>query len=257
MRTATARPDVSASGARPAAAVRPATAGLASCHRRQLLSLALPLLLPAAPRLAGAAGPLEALGLGGGSGGDAPQVRIVSQPSVCQGRVRFQDFVILRYKGLRADGTPFDSRYAENPLVYELGSFYLPGVDAALNGACAGTKLKLSWASSPRLPRADDAALLPAGEPITLEAEVVSIKYSLFGEKMRDPTSSWFFAREPLTLTSAYDARGHPNRNRVPSVKKDNPFSIAPGEQSIISNPSNLLTPLFSQGNFDLSKGEP
>jgi hypothetical protein len=61
-----------------------------------------------------------------------------------------------------------------------------------------------------------------------------------------------WFAEAPLTLTSAADyRRGHAS-NRAPVVTKDNPFSIAPGEKSIISNPSSVIGPLFS-GFFEKS----
>jgi len=173
-----------------------------------------------------------------------PRVELVNTPNVCQGRCREQDFVVVRYVGRRANGGPvFDNRYAQQPLVFELGSFYLPGVDAALEGACAGSIFRFTWSGSPSL-GAEAEAVLPAGTPIELELELLTIKYSLFGEKMRNATNAYWFAPEPLTLTSAADPRGHSSA-RAPVVTKDNPFSIAPGEKNIISNPSSMLGPLF------------
>ena len=59
------------------------------------------------------------------------------------------------------------------------------------------------------------------------------------------PLADWF-APEPLTLTSAPDfERGHLSERDV-VVTKDNPFSIAPGEKSLISNPTSELTNLFT-----------
>ena len=207
--------------------------------RRCLLALA-PLLQPSAL-------PSSALDLP--FGGSGPRVDLVSTPEICQGRCREQDFVVVRYIGRRADGTAFDDRYATRPLIYELSSFYLPGVDTGLDGACVGSRLKFTW------PRGVDlgpayASVLPPNAPITLELELSSIRYSLFGEKMRNASNTYWFAEQPLTLTSEADfERGHSNRGRVPEITKDNPFSIAPGEKSLISNPSSALTPLF-QGFF-------
>ena len=127
-------------------------------------------------------------------------------------------------------------------MVYELGSFCLPGVDDVLEGSASAHDSN----SRGRQPPLGDEQLLPANTPIELELEVVSIRYSLFGEKMRDPTNSYWFAEGPLTLTSAADyQRGH-SSPRLPEVNKDNPFSIAPGEKSIISNPASVITPLFT-----------
>ena len=156
-----------------------------------------------------------------------------------------QDFVVVRYVGRFADGTPFDTRYADRDLVYELGAFYLPGVDELLVGRCVGTKLRLRWESCPAPVAAADAALLPAGSAISLEIELRSIKYSLFGEKMRNASSTYWFNPERLTLASAPDGRGHAS-SRTPFLPKDNPFAISPSEISIISNPSGLLKPLLS-----------
>jgi hypothetical protein len=209
-----------------AAAYLPAKTSSAHASRRSIIALS-PLLL--GPRPATAA--------------SGPSVDILSSPSICQGRCREQDFVVVRYVGRRADGTPFDTRYAETPLIYELGGFYLPGVDKALEGSCVGSRLRLSWASSPPV---GDEAKLPTGTPIELELELLTIRYSLFGEKMRDASNRYWFTEQPLTLTSAADyTRGHAT-SRIPEIKKDNPFSIAPGENSIISNPTSMLTPLFS-----------
>jgi len=182
---------------------------------------------------------LPSLGLAGN-----PAIELLSAAPVCQGRCRDQDFIVVRYIGRRSDsGAVFDERYAKQPLVYELGSFYMPGVDDALIGACVGEKYRLTWMSSPSL-GADANSLLPPGTPIEMELELLTIKYSLFGEKMRNATNTYWFNSEPLTLTSAVDARGHIS-SRTPVVVKDNPFSIAPGEKNIISNPSSVLGPLF------------
>ena len=61
-------------------------------------------------------------------------------------------------------------------------------------------------------------------------------------------------AEAPLTLSSAYDERGHSSA-RVPTIGKDNPFSIAPGEKSLISNPSGVITSLFD-GVFEAGPGQ-
>ena len=214
-------------------------------RRRAVLAASIPTLY-AARKPAGAA----ELPLPGGGAiplpsfeSNRPSVDLLSTPSICQGRCRDQDFIVVRYVGRSANGgAVFDDRYERQSLTFELGSFYLPGVDAALEGACVGSKFRLTWPSSPALgPDAD--AELPRG-PIELELELVTIKYSLFGEKMRNATNTYWFNPEPLSLTSAVDARGHLS-SREPIVKKDNPFSIAPGEKSIISNPSSVLGPLF------------
>ena len=170
-------------------------------------------------------------------------VQLLEAPPVCQGRCRDQDFVMVKYTGRIVGGDAFDERYASRALTYELGSFYLPGVDAALDGTCVGSRLRFTWAASPSLGAEFDSILRP-GTPIELELQLVGIKYSLFGEKMRDPSSTYWFNPTPLTLTSAADERGH-GSPRTPVVNKDNPFSIAPGEKNIISNPSSMLGPLF------------
>ena len=206
-----------------------------SAQRRQVLSLALlPLLAPASEVLA-----LPGFGIAPGK----PQVSILGSPDVCQARIRDQDFAVVRYVCRFADGTPFDVRYAERPLIYEVGNFYLPGVDEAIAGACVGTKLLLTWKSSPSLgPEFEQA--LPKGSAIEMRLSIDSIRYNLFGEKMRNAQNNYWFAEQPLTLTSPYDTRGHLSARDV-VVGKDNPFSIAPGEKSIISNPSSLIVPLF------------
>lgn len=209
--------------------------------RRQALSLALlPLLQPAHEALALPSLPFFS------SSDSSVKVTELESPSVCQARLRDQDFVAITYIGQFADGRVFDDRYAMRPLVYELGGFYLDGVDQALAGRCVGTKLQLTWPSSPaiRVGVANDLRRLPAGSALQMELEVRSIKYSLFGEKMRDPSNQYWFSPSPLTLTSPVEARGHLT-SRAPLVKKDNPFSIAPGEKSIISIPSNTLVPLL------------
>ena len=157
----------------------------------------------------------------------------------------------MRYVSRRTDnGQIFDDRYAKKPLCYELGSFYLPGVDEGLTARCVGSKFKFTWGSSPDLGR-EYASVLPPGVPIELELELVSIRYSLFGEKMRNASSTYWFAEGPLTLTSPPDyGRGFQNAGVEPLVTKDNPFSIAPGEKSLISNPASAIVPLFS-GFFD------
>lgn len=196
----------------------------------------LPALLPSQPASA----------LFGGAG-NSPTVEVLEQPELCQGRAQAQDFVAVRYTGRFADGRAFDTRYAARPLVYQLGSFYLPGVDAALAGRCVGTKLRLQWASSPRPRLEDDAQQLPAGSRLQLELELVTIKYSLFGETMRDPANSYFFAPGPVTLSSAYDPRGHAS-GLPPQVKRDNPFALGPTEDSLISNSKGVLKPFVGEG---------
>jgi hypothetical protein len=203
--------------------------------RRGVLALALLPFVPARPASA-------LFGLGGG-----PSVEVVSKNPVCQGRAQVQDFVVVRYTGRYADGRIFDDRYAERPLVYQLGSFYLPGVDAAIAGACVGTKLAFKWPASPALRSPEDAALLPAGSPIEIDLELVTIKYSLFGETMRDPKNDFFFTPGAVTLTSAFDTRGHPS-GRAPQVKRDNPFALGPTEDSIISNSQGILKPMLGKG---------
>tara|TARA_B110001452_G_scaffold204634_1_gene174596 strand:- start:1285 stop:1611 length:327 start_codon:yes stop_codon:yes gene_type:complete len=61
-----------------------------------------------------------------GFGSDRPRVEQVGSPEVCQARANDQDFVVIKYTGRFADGTVFDDRYSMQPLIYELGSFYLP-----------------------------------------------------------------------------------------------------------------------------------
>ena len=80
--------------------------------------------------------------------------------------------------GRFADGRVFDDRYATEPLVYELGGFYLNGVDEALAGRCVGSKLLLSWPSSPELEvcTTDDLRRLPAGSAIEMEIDVRTIR---------------------------------------------------------------------------------
>ncbi|KAL1528638.1 hypothetical protein AB1Y20_009976 [Prymnesium parvum] len=214
----------------------------ASPNRRDLLALTLlPLLLPARQAAALPSVPgLPSLG------SDRVQTQELYVPDVCQARVRDQDFVVVTYVGRFSDGRIFDDRYAKTPLVYELGGFYLDGVDQALIGRCVGTKLLLTWPKSPplRTENADELKLLPAGSSIEMEIEMRTIKYSLFGEKMRNPQDTYWFSPRELSLTSPPDSRGHLT-SRVPQVKKDNPFSIAPNEKSLISAPSNTLVPLF------------
>ena len=211
--------------------------------RRKILALA-PLLATAPPTIR----PANAF-LGIGDGG--PRVQMTDFTEICQGRTKAQDFVVVRYVGRRTDnGQIFDDRYAKKPLCYELGSFYLPGVDEGLTARCVGSKFKFTWGSSPDLGR-EYASVLPPGVPIELELELVSIRYSLFGEKMRNASSTYWFAEGPLTLTSQPDyGRGFQNAGVEPLVTKDNPFSIAPGEKSLISNPASAIVPLFS-GFFD------
>lgn len=179
--------------------------------------------------------------------GNSPTVEVVSKEPVCQARAQVQDFVAIMYVGQFSDGRIFDDRYAKRPLVYQLGSFYLPGVDAAIAGACVGTKLQLKWPSSPALQRREDQDRLPPGSSIQMDVELVTIKYSLFGETMRDPSNDLFFAPGPITLTSAYDPRGHAS-GREPQVKRDNPFALGPTEDSIISNSQGKLKPMIGNG---------
>ena len=108
-----------------------------------------------------------------------------------------------------------------------------------------GHKAAAALGGCPAPVAAADAALLPAGSAISLEIELRSIKYSLFGEKMRNASSTYWFNPERLTLASAPDGRGHAS-SRTPFLPKDNPFAISPSEISIISNPSGLLKPLLS-----------
>ena len=211
--------------------------------RRQAVALALAL-----PVLA----PLKAFALLG-IGESQPTVREVDTAAgfICQARLRDQDFAVVRYTGSFANGTAFDTRYTEQPLTFELGSFYLPGVDEALEGACVGSKLRLSWNNnSPPPLSAEDAPLLPAGSSVVLDFEILSIKYQLFGEKMRLPqqkqeTIDYMFAPESLSLQSPVDKRGHQKADQLPLVKTDNPFAVAPNKVSLITNPGNTLAPLW------------
>lgn len=211
--------------------------------RRQAVALALAL-----PVLA----PLKAFALLG-IGESQPTVREVGTAAgfICQARLRDQDFAVVRYTGSFANGTAFDTRYTEQPLTFEVGSFYLPGVDEALEGACVGSKLRLSWNNnSPQPLSEEDAPLLPAGSSVVFDIEILSIKYQLFGEKMRQPqqkqaTIDYMFAPEPLSLQSPVDKRGHQKVDQLPLVKTDNPFAIAPNKVSLITNPGNTLAPLW------------
>ena len=205
-----------------------------SMTRRALLALA--------PLLAASPGPREAL-----AAEFTPRVDVLSTPDICQGRCKDQDFVCIKYVGRRTDtGKVFDERYAQRPLIFELGNFYLPGLDKSLKDACVGTKLRVTWARSPPLGE-EFEALLPAGSPIELQVELVNIKYGLFGEKMRDATNPYWFAQAPLTLTSAVDYEHGHAAPREPVIVKDNPFSIAAGEKNLISNPQSVLSPIFGE----------
>lgn len=208
------------------------------CSRRGLLAAAA--LTPLAPQQRAAALPFLS------NAAARPEVQVLSEPEFCQGRARMQDFVVVRYTGRFANGTVFDNRYAQRPLVVELGAFYLPGVDEALAERCVGTELLLRWASSPALPDAASAALLPAGSPIELRVQLQTIRYSLFGEKMRDPASDYWFNPAPLTLCSAADGRGHASSS-VPTVLTENPFAVSPTSASLISTPTGILEGLFQQ----------
>ena len=213
----------------------------ASRRQAVALALALPVLAPLTPAFA-------LLGIGESQ----PTVREVgtAEGFICQARLRDQDFAVVRYTGSFANGTVFDARYAEQPLTFEVGSFYMPGVNEALEGMCVGSKLRLSWNNnSPPPLSAADEPLLPAGSSVVFDIEVLSIRYQLFGEKMRQPqqkqqTIDYMFAPEPLSLRSPVDARGH-TADRLPLVKTDNPFAIAPNKVSLITNPGNTLAPLW------------
>lgn len=182
-----------------------------------------------------------------------PFVEVLNTPEVCQGRCKKQDFVVVQYVARRSDtGEIFDDRYAQRPLIFELGSFYLPGVDAGLESACVGSRLKFSWPSSPSL-GTEFEQLLPAGKPIEIDMQLISIRYALFGEKMRNAESTYRFTPYPLTLTSTADhERGHAARTDV-VITKDNPFSIAAGETNLITSPTSVLGPLFGDA-FKLPK---
>lgn len=58
-----------------------------------------------------------------------------------------------------------DDRYANTPLTYQLGAFYLPGFDDALARQCIQSKLRLTWARPPQLNwgRQEGSAPLPNG----------------------------------------------------------------------------------------------
>ena len=139
--------------------------GLHAVARRQAIALAL-----AMPMLASRKPASAFLGL------DLPRVAQVSLPDVCQARLRDQDFAVVRYTGRFSNGTTFDTRYAKDPLTFEVGTFYLPGVDAALEGTCVGSKLRFSWQSSPVPVDAADAQVLPPGSSIVIDMDVLSIK---------------------------------------------------------------------------------
>ena len=123
------------------------------------------------------------------------------------------------------------------------------GVDEVLERSCVGSRLRLKWDSSP--PLRDPLTLrIPAGSKLVMDLELQTIQYKLFGEKMRSSSSKqepidYYFTPFPLTLTSPVDARGHKS-DRVPLVKTDNPFALAPNTASFISNPANTLTPLWN-----------
>ncbi len=210
--------------------MRLAASVASSWTRRRLLTALAALPLVREPLPAFAAGP-------------APSVEVIGEPEVCQAQVRKQDFAVVRYIGRMADGTVFDDRYTSRPLVFEVGNFYLPGVDDALAEMCVGTSVRFRWPRAPDL-GPQYASRLPPGTPIEVEMQLLSIKYQLFGEKMRNASNDFFFAPAPLTLTSAADPRGHASSAEV-EIKKDNPFSIAAGEKSLISNPTGVMGPLF------------
>lgn len=220
--------------------------------RRRLASLALlPLLSSLQPARRAAAFDLPF------SGASGANVDILSTPEVCQGKVRKQDFAVVRYTGRFQNGAVFDDRYATRPLIYEVGTFYLPGVDDWIEDACVGTKVKISWDKSPSLGPAFEAAL-PTGSQIELELELVTIRYQLFGEKMKNSSNTFFFAEAPLTLSSAPDfERGHAS-GRVPTIDKDNWFSIAPGEKYGMRTRTREASPhpaTRAHGPFGLTRG--
>ena len=61
----------------------------------------------------------------------------------------------------------------------------------------------------------------------------------------KNATIDYMFAPEPLSLRSPVDKRGHQYADRVPLVKTDNPFAVAPNQVSLITNPANTLAPLW------------
>lgn len=111
--------------------------------------------------------------------GTSPQIERVSSADTCQGRVKDQDFVVMQYTIRRLDdGSIVDDRYSTKPLTYEVGSFFVPGVDDLIEGACVGSVYRLSWSRSPSLGPEGDA-ILPPGTPIELELKLVTINYSM------------------------------------------------------------------------------
>ena len=124
----------------------------AAVHRRQLLAYGLTSLLLAPARRALAL----PFGLGGGAGGGVnPSEEVLSRPDLCQARPIDQDFVVVRYVGRFADGTPFDTRYADRDLVYELGARFAEAFTQAHPSEKPLTAAEVS------LVDADGAALAP------------------------------------------------------------------------------------------------
>ena len=181
--------------------MRLAASVASSWTRRRLLTALAALPLVREPLPAYAAGP-------------APSVEVIGEPEVCQAQVRKQDFAVVRYIGRMADGTVFDDRYTSRPLVFEVGNFYLPGVDDALAEMCVGTSVRFRWPRAPDL-GPQYASRLPPGTPIEVEMQLLSIKYQLFGEKMRNASNDFFFApARPRLVGRGGDQEGQPILDR-------------------------------------------
>lgn len=183
-----------------------------------------------------------------------PKVEMLARDPVCQGRIMDQDFIAMRYVGRHADGTVFDNRYEKRPVIYEIGSFYLPGVDEILEDKCAGDVIRLTWEKTPKLKKGDeeDQLLLPEGRgPITVDLEVATIKHGHFGLKQRvggiDAGSSRFwFADGELSLTSPPDYdRGHAKFSKRPIPRAESPYNVPDGVFNIWSSADGEMTPLW------------
>lgn len=64
----------------------------------------------------------------------------------------------------------------------------------------------------------NDEQMRFTGSAIEMEVQLRSINFSLFGEKMRDATNTFFFNPTPLSLSSPSDRRGHPTSRGAPDV---------------------------------------
>lgn len=73
----------------------------------------------------------------------------------------------MRYTAKVGD-TVVDERYATTPLVYQLGAFFVPGMDDAIVGRCVQSDIRLTWSRAPSIDWGARDGALPAG-PLVIE----------------------------------------------------------------------------------------